>query len=209
VHAYACSENGLNGLPYIIMDYVDGLSLTDLGYGSGEIWGLLTFGGPQTPASKHVYQQIADVLVQLRQLEFSQIGALGLPSRDTSALTCNPDDITVRNRPLSIVMALQDLDGLDPSAAFPPKTPLSTAKEFVDGLLWLADNKLKKEPDQGMERREPPSILYAAHHFKRFVLDKWLDLSANEGPFVLCISNSLSLCSNYSAPLLPVGNDVY
>jgi hypothetical protein len=175
------------------MDYVDGLSLTDLGYGSGETWGLLTFGGPQTPASKHVYRQIADVLVQLRQLEFSQIGALGLPSRDTSALTCNPDDITVRNRPLSIVMALQDLDGLalqdldglDPSAAFPPKTPLSTAKEFVVGLLWLADNKLEKEPDQGMERREPPSILYAAHHFKHFVLDKWLDLSANEGPFVL------------------------
>jgi hypothetical protein len=190
VHAYAFSDTGLNGLPYIIMDYVDGRSLKDLGFRSGgETWGSLIFAGPQTPAAKHLHRQLADVYVQLRQLEFPRIGALGFPSREMPALTCNPKDIHVRNRPLSIDIALQELDGLQPGSIFPPKTTLSTASEFVDGLLRLAHNKLEKEADQGMDEDEPASILYAAHHFRRFVQDKWLDPSANRGPFVLSTSN--------------------
>ncbi|KAL2015532.1 hypothetical protein VTK56DRAFT_5329 [Thermocarpiscus australiensis] len=185
VHAYAFSDTGLNGLPYIIMDHVEGRSLKELGFEPGEIWGSLTFALFQTPAAKRLHQQLADVYVQLRQLEFPRIGALGLPSREAQALSCNPEEIVVCNRPLSIDIAFQELDGLQPGEIFPPKITLSTAKEFVDGLLRLADNKLEKEPDQGMDEDEPASILYAAHHFERFVQDEWLDLSANEGPFVL------------------------
>lgn len=121
----------------------------------------------------------------MRQLEFPRIGALGLPSRDVSALTYNPQQISVCNRPLSIDVALQELDGLQPGAIFPPRKTLSTASKFVDGLLRLAHNKLEKELDQGMDEEEPASILYAAHHFKRFVQDEWLDQSTNHGPFVL------------------------
>ena len=192
VHAYAFSDKGPNGLPFIIMDYVAGQSLKDLGFKSGETWGSLIFGkpdDPQTPAAKHVYQQLADVHVQLRQLEFPRIGALGLPSRDVPALSCKPEDIRVCNRPLSIGIALQELDGLEPGTVYPPKKTFPTAKEFVDGLLWLADNKLEKEPDQNMDENEPASILYAAHHFKHFVQDEWLNRSANTGPFVLKTSN--------------------
>lgn len=172
------------------MDYVDGRSLKDLGFKSGsETWGSLIFAGPQTPAARHLHRQLADIYIQLRQLEFPQIGALGLRSRDVSALTCNPQDISVCNRPLSIDMALQELDGLQADNIFPPRKTLSTASEFVDGLLRLAHNKLEKEPDQGMDEDEPASILYAAHHFKRFVQDEWLDRSADQGPFVLSMSN--------------------
>lgn len=185
LHAYAFSDTGLNGLPYIVMDYVDGHSLKDLGYKSGETFGFMFFGEAQTCTGKHVYQQLAHIYVQLRQLEFPRIGALGLPSRATPALTCSPDVISVRNRPLSIDIALQELDGLQPGNIFPPETTLSTAKEFVDRLLLLADNKLEKEPDQEMDENEPASILYAAHHFKHFVQHEWLDHSANLGPFVL------------------------
>ncbi|KAL2128695.1 hypothetical protein VTI74DRAFT_8832 [Chaetomium olivicolor] len=169
VHGYAFSDTGLNGLPYIIVDYVDGHSLKGLGFKSGETFGPITFGGPQTPTAKHLYRQLADVYVKLRQLEFPRIGALGLPSRDMPASTCNPEDIRVCNRPLSIDMALQELDGLEPGLVFAPRATLSTAREYVDGLLLLADNKLQKEPDQGMDENEPASILYAVHHFKRFV----------------------------------------
>ncbi|KAL2128843.1 hypothetical protein VTI74DRAFT_8575 [Chaetomium olivicolor] len=151
VHAYAFSDTAPNGLPYIIMDYVDGRSLKVLGFKSGsETWGSLIFAGPQTPAARHLHGQLAD--------------------------------ISVYNRPLSIDMALQELDGLQPDNIL--KT-LSTASDFVDGLLRLAHNKLDQEPDQGMDEDEPASILYAAHHFKRFVQDEWLDRSANRGPFVL------------------------
>ncbi|KAK4158479.1 hypothetical protein C8A00DRAFT_39198 [Chaetomidium leptoderma] len=159
VHAYAFSDTGPNGLPFIIMDYVDGQSLKDLGF--------------------------SDVYVQLRQLEFPQIGALGLPSRDTPALSCSPEEIRVCNRPLSMDMVLQEIDGLEPGEVFPPKGTFPTAQDFVDGLLWMAGNMLEKEPDQKMDENEPGSILYAAHHFKRFIQDEWLDRSANEGPFVL------------------------
>jgi hypothetical protein len=198
VHAYAFSDTAPNGLPYIIMDYVDGRNLKDLGFKSGtETWGSLIFAGPQTPAARHLHRQLADVYLQLRQLEFPRIGALGLHSRDVSALTCNPQQISVCNRPLSIDMALQELDGLQPDNIFPPRKTLSTASEFVNGLLQLAHNKLEKEPDQGMDEDEPASILYAAHHFKRFVQDEWLDRSANQGPFVLSMSNlTYILCTS-------------
>ncbi len=186
VHTYAFSDTAPNGLPYIIMDYVDGRHLKDLGFNGGnDIWGSSILVKPQTPAAKHLYRQLADVYVQLRQLEFPRIGALGLPSRDVSALTCDVQQISVCNRPLSIDMALQELDGLQPDDIFQPRETLSTAGEFVDGLLRLARNKLEKEQDQGMDEDEPASILYAAHHFKRFAQDEWLDRSANRGPFVL------------------------
>jgi hypothetical protein len=180
----------LNGLPFIIMDYVDGQSLKDHGFEPGKTWGAIYFGGPQTPAAKFVHQQLADVYVQLRQLEFPRIGALGFSSRDVSALTCGPEEIGVFHRPLSIQISDQELDGLEPSKVFPPKKTFSTSKEFVDGLLWLADNKLEKERDQGMDDNAPASILYAAHHFKHFIQHEWLDQSANEGPFVLGMSKS-------------------
>jgi hypothetical protein len=192
VHAYAFSDTAPNGIPYIIMDYVDGHSLKDLGFKSGnDTWGSLIFGGPQTPAAKHLHRQLANVYVQLRQLEFPRIGALGLNSRHVSALTCDSRQISVCNRPLSIDMALQELDGLQPGNIFPPRKTLSTAREYVDGLLRLAHNKLEKEPDQGMDEDEPASILYAAHHFQSFVQNEWLDKSANHGPFVLSMFQSL------------------
>jgi hypothetical protein len=102
-------------------------------------------------------------------LEFPRIGALGLPPRDNPVLSCSPEDIRVCNRSFSIGIALQELDGLEPGAIFPPKKTFPIAKEFVDSLLRLADNKLEKEPDQKMDEDEPASVLYAAHHFKHFV----------------------------------------
>jgi hypothetical protein len=68
---------------------------------------------------------------------------------------------------------------------FPPRKTFSTAKDYVSGLLWSANNRLEKDADQEMDERSPTSILYAAHHFQRFVLDEWLKRQFNEGPFVL------------------------
>ncbi|KAK4242895.1 hypothetical protein C8A03DRAFT_39840 [Achaetomium macrosporum] len=199
VHAYGYSDTGSNGLPFIIMDYVEGCSSKDLRdpkYGMN--WMLVTsfVDKLEMREAKHVYQQLADVYLQLRQLEFPRIGALGLPSRETPALSCDPEDIRVCNRPLSIDIVSQEVDGLEPSAIFPPKTTLPTAKEFVDGLLRLADNKLEKEHDQELDLRRCAETLYAAHHFKQFVHEEWLDQSANKGPFVLAHGDMDNIMSN-------------
>ncbi|KAK4105856.1 hypothetical protein N658DRAFT_483263 [Parathielavia hyrcaniae] len=186
VHTYALSPTGLNGMPYIIMDYVNGHNLKDLNFGPGEIFGALQCAGaPQTPVGKHLYRQLADVYVQLRQLESPRVGALGPPSHGASVLTCDPEEISVCHRPLSMDMAMQEVDSLEPGLIFPPKSTLSTAKDYVNGLLMLADNNLEKETEQGIDERKPESILYAAHHFRRFVENEWLDPSANQGPFDL------------------------
>lgn len=142
-------------------------------------------GEPETRAAKLLFQQLAEVYVQLRQLEFPQIGSLGLPCRAVSALTCDPDEIVVRHRPLSMEVAIQELDGIMPGDVIPPGMTMGTAAEFVDALLRLVDNKLHREPDQGMDEFEPASILYAADGFKRYIRDEWVDQLTNEGPFVL------------------------
>lgn len=171
------------------MDYIDGQNLKALGFGGKD--SSHTFGeigrleGPQTPTAKFIHEQLADIYIQLRQLEFPRIGALGLSSRNISAISCSPEEIGVYQRPLSVEISDQELDGLEPAEVFPPKRTFSTAREFVNGLLWLANNKLEKERDQALDDRAPDSVLYAAHHFKQFIQDEWLDQSANKGPFVL------------------------
>ncbi|EAQ93316.1 hypothetical protein CHGG_01551 [Chaetomium globosum CBS 148.51] len=154
VHAYAFSDTGLNGLPFIIMDYIDGQNLKALGFGGKD--------------SSHT---------------FGEIGRLEGPQTPTA----NPEEIGVYQRPLSVEISDQELDGLEPAEVFPPKRTFSTAREFVNGLLWLANNKLEKERDQALDDRAPDSVLYAAHHFKQFIQDEWLDQSANKGPFVLAL----------------------
>ncbi|AEO64615.1 uncharacterized protein THITE_2142497 [Thermothielavioides terrestris NRRL 8126] len=188
VHAYAFSNESaaLDGHPFVIMDFVAGQDLNRLGFGRDEVWGdLLAPGQPQTPATRRVHEQIADVYVQLRRLEFPRIGALGVRSRRVPLTSCSPDEIVVCNRPLSVAMAGQERSGYGPLLAFPPRTTFSTASAFVKALLWLADNYLDKAPHLGMDVKEPKAILYAAHHFKWYVRQEWLDHSRNLGPFVL------------------------
>ncbi|KAH9906919.1 hypothetical protein F4778DRAFT_723997 [Xylariomycetidae sp. FL2044] len=184
VHAYSTTADNLIGMPFIVMDYVEGQTLKDLGFRRGKHWVELYDRSP-TEATKHLHRQLADVHIQLRRLEFPRIGALGVPSGTGSLITTDPDDIQVCNRPLSLEMALQEAEGFDPSALVKPKKTYSTAREFVDALMWLADNKLDKNPDLLLDEKEAMSVLYAAHHFKQFINDEWLRDAANDGPFVL------------------------
>ncbi|POR35731.1 Uncharacterized protein TPAR_04053 [Tolypocladium paradoxum] len=195
VHAYSLTANNSIGLPFTIMDYVEGQNLKDLGFRRGRNWVKLS-GRIPTAATKHLHRQLADVYIQLRQLEFPRIGALGLPSKGVSLTTCHADDIQVCNRPLSLEMVLQESEGLDPSTMIKPKQTYSTSREFVDALMWLADNKLDKSPDLILDERGAMSVLYAAHHFKKFINDTWLHGAANNGPFVLMHGDMNLLYSN-------------
>lgn len=177
------------------MEYIEGQSLQELGFRKVADFDQ-TFYKP-AKLTKRLYDQLADVYIQLRQLEFPSIGALGIRNPDGPPLhTRNPDEIQVLHRPLSVEVALQQYEGLDPGAKLPPNKTFSTARDFVEFLLWLSDNELEKSPDPCMDERGGRDILYARYYFRRFVLDNWIDPSSNAGPFVLMHGDVLQHTNN-------------
>jgi hypothetical protein len=194
VHPYSFTEGSPIDTAFIIMDYVQGLTLKDLGFKKGEKW--RSYFRTSEAMSK-LYTQLADFYIRLRQLEFPEIGALGLPVVDGKpSYACDPDDIRVRHRPISIEIMMQELEGMDPGARIKPGTTFSTVGSFMDALFWLAENEFQKSPDIGLDSRGGRNTLYARHHFRRFVLDSWLNSAADKGPFVLMHGDILMLMSN-------------
>ncbi|KAF7538327.1 hypothetical protein G7Z17_g12659 [Cylindrodendrum hubeiense] len=185
VHAYSFTEGSPIKTAFIVMDYVQGQTLHELGFPFPTQQQWCSYAS-QTRATNKLHKQLADIYIQLRQLEFPEIGALGLPIVDGKpSYECNPDDIRVCHRPMSMEMALQEVQGMDPGAYIKPNTTFSTARSFVDALLFVAENDLEKSPDMGLDNRGGREALYARHHFRRFVLDTWLESTADQGPFVL------------------------
>ncbi|KAL7624518.1 hypothetical protein AAE478_006083 [Parahypoxylon ruwenzoriense] len=178
-------------MAFIIMDYIEGKMLSELGFQKGVEWGITW-----TQTVRYVYERLADVYIQLGSLEFPGIGALGLPAQHTgSLLTCDLDDIRVCHRPLSIEMVMQEAEGMEPGSMIKPKTTFETARSFVDALFWLADNELDKSLDTLMDERGGRGTLYARDSFRRYVADTWLDPGADKDPFVL-MHGDLTLLTN-------------
>ncbi|KAJ4152248.1 hypothetical protein NW754_004043 [Fusarium falciforme] len=194
VHAYSFTEGSPIQTAFIMMDYIEGHTLKDLGFKKGKKW--RTYTGP-TEATAKLHEQLADVYVQLRQLESPEIGALGLPVIDGKpSYDCDADNIRIRHRPISIEMMMQELEGMDPGTRIKPQMTFSTARSFVDALFWLAENEFDKSPDPGFDTRGQRNTLYARHHFPNFVRHNWLDSAADKGPFVLMHGDLLMLMSN-------------
>ncbi|KAG8425780.1 hypothetical protein J3459_009700 [Metarhizium acridum] len=174
--AHSSAKNSPIKMAFIIMDYIEGKNLRELGFVKDfDVWCSVT---PRpTRAREIMYEKLAQVYIQLRQLEFPEIGALGLPKRDDQS-------IRVRHRPLCIEILLQEHEGLAPALNFPEHTTFKTSKEYVDALLWLGDNLLHKGKNTMIDIRGE-RVLYASHHFRRFVMESWLDPAQDCGPFVL------------------------
>lgn len=158
------------------MDYHKGKSLGELKFQNG----MATL---QKMVEK-VYKQLGHVYLQLRQLEFPEIGSLRLPDDP------NPhrydgvaDGISVRGRPITVNMAQQKMEGYEPDSIVEPGTTFRTAGDFVTALAKLSENQLQKSPDLGLDLRRGRSLLYANYAFHRFVSEQWL--KDKDGPFVL------------------------
>src|SRR5690606_20801823 len=137
-----------------------GKTLSELGFLNGPLWNGWDDEEKEHKAIRAVHRGLADVFVQLRTLEFPMIGALGLPPGDAHSTdpTVGPDQrgaegITVRHRPLPMEVMNQELEGHDPTVAFPPGKTFSTAGEYVEALLWLSDNLLDKTNDCEIDTR--------------------------------------------------------
>ena len=127
---------------------------------------------------KTMYEKLAQVYIQLRRLEFPEIGTLGLPKGDDNQAIC------VRHRPLCIEVLIQEDEGLAPTSKFREHTTFKISKEYVNALLWLADNRLDKGKNSTVDFRGE-NVLYATHHIRKFVTESWLDPALDCGPFVL------------------------
>ncbi|RTE70811.1 hypothetical protein BHE90_014789 [Fusarium euwallaceae] len=128
-----------------------------------------------------VHDQLADVFIQLRGLEFPEIGALGMPTPESP-------DIALRHRPLPVEVALQDIENLNPTAFFPEKSTFKTAHEYIRALLRLGHNRLSKTRNLGMNSREAASeVIFAYNEFFKHAGKRWIRglTKPNEGPFVL------------------------
>ncbi|KPM42256.1 hypothetical protein AK830_g4293 [Neonectria ditissima] len=179
IRAYSLVEDSPIKMTFIIMDYVEGKNLQELGFPKD----IDTWWSPTTQpsrAARIMYQNLAQIYAQLRRLEFPEIGALGLPTGEDDDPT-----IRVRHRPLCIEILLQQVEGLEPTAKFPEKATFKTAKDYVDALLWLEDNMLQNGKNSLIDIRGGDRTLYASHHFRKFVTESWLEPALDGGPFVL------------------------
>ncbi|KAF5020379.1 hypothetical protein F66182_7587 [Fusarium sp. NRRL 66182] len=175
VHAYSLNSDNLINSPYLVMDYIEGKPLHDLGFQRGH----------RTPASvvKKVHQQISNIYLQLRQLEFPAIGALGLAQSASEPLnTCSPDKMVVSGRPITMDMALQERAGYRPGRVIKPGTTFHSAGEFVNALVALSVNQLDKTRDAGSNQQQARELLYTRYAFYGFAFE---ELAPCNGPFVL------------------------
>jgi Phosphotransferase enzyme family len=170
VHAYSFLKESPIGMAFVIMDYVEGRTLFDIG--------ILNL----SPEQKNgVYEQLADISIQLRQQEFFKIGALALSrARSESGST-----FEVCNRPLSVEVNAQELEGLHPTRIFKNQAVYTTARDYVSSLLWLALNEFEEGRNSVLNEEDGRRVLYGLHDFKRYVEETWLDPALNNGPFVL------------------------
>ena len=125
--------------------------------------------------------------LQLRQQEFPKIGALNL---DESAST-----LEVCNRPLSVEMALQELEGLDPSKIVPRNKTYTTCTDYVTSLLQLALHDFEASHNAIYGKQDGRRALYALYEFKRLATE-WVSADLDHGPFVLMHGDLLP--ANYS-----------
>lgn len=181
IHAWSYEADSPIGHAFIIMDYVQGVPLSALLFRMSEKW-LPTSNG-RSPALAHVYNQLADVFIQLRGLEFPEIGALGLPTPESPG-------ITIRHRPLPVEVALQEVEHLDPTVLFPEKTTFKTTRDYITALVKLGFNRVRKARNLGVDSWEGVSeVVYAYNEFYTRVRRHWAHdfdkNKTNEGPFVL------------------------
>ena len=165
IYGYGFGGNYPTGLPFLILEYVDGHRLHDMGYA--------TLDHAQ---KKHLYTQLADIFLQLRQQEFDHIGALTLD--DNGAWTF------ARNRPLTIEINDGQVDGEDPAKLVQANQIYTSSWDFFLSLLSLAFHNLIQQRDVVESEQNARWQLYGLYQFRDLV-KTWHLSHYDRGPFVL------------------------
>ncbi|KAI9812698.1 MAG: hypothetical protein M1832_000355 [Thelocarpon impressellum] len=165
VYGYGFGGDYPTGLPFVILEYVEGRRLFDLRYHELD---------PRHKAT--VDRQVANIIIQLRQQEFGHIGALTLDDDGAPAFQ--------RNRPLSIDLNEDQIDGQDPARLLAPDAIFTSTEAYVQHLLELAYHTFLRQRDAVGDEENARYQLFTLHYMRDKVR-AWLDRRYDKGPFVL------------------------
>jgi len=171
VHAYSIArEMGPFGVAsYMILEYVEGTMLSEI-----KLW------EADDRQLRHLYTQLADVYIQLRQFEFPAIGRL-TPS--------SYGKVEASRRPITNDMNLQVIeDGLQPLEILDEYCHdgvIRSANDYVSMLLRVAWNAYESGTTKVSNEEEAAYDLFNLDMFSTFVRNEWLDPTLDKGPFVL------------------------
>ncbi len=154
------------GMAFLITDYVEGTTLFEHG---------ITKLSPKQKI--HVYAQLADVALQLRQQEFPNIGSLTFNEPNSTFEVCN--------RPLSIEMVVEELEGLNPSRIIPEHKTYASSSDYISSLLQLVFNEFERSRNSIHDVEDGRRALYALTEFQNYVTETWMLPELDQGPFVL------------------------
>ncbi|KAH3969883.1 hypothetical protein HBH64_151780 [Parastagonospora nodorum] len=160
--------------PFMIMDYVDGISLATILKQPTETEQdeVILKTDVDDKKLEYVYEQLADYILQLSKLDFSTIGAL---SKNPSS-----NEWTAGGRPLTYNMnELRTVVSDYPTGGF-PTAPFSSAKAYLDSL---ADEHLvhfRTQRNLANSREDAKKRFIARRQFKQLVSRYCLD---DTGPF--------------------------
>lgn len=165
VHGYATQSQSHGGFAYIIIDYIEGDTLFDIGLSALD-----------ESQKTYLYSQLADIFIQLRLHEFPCIGSLSI-SKDT------PENYSIR-RPLSIDLNQQEVEGVEPSHISNPVETYTSAVDCVYTQMQLVLNWFSKDRNSASSEFDAEIALYDLYQF-RAVAVEWVDPAYNHGPFML------------------------
>ena len=148
------------GLPFLIMTYIHGKTLR-------KIWKDL-----DDAAKDKIYEQLADISIQLRSQSFDRVGALTLDNRNRWSLS---------NRPLTRPLASLQRDGI----AVRMDSYYKSASEYFAAYFGHHRRRFIEQPnstDELSDAREK----YAGLSLFEELIPRYVVREYDEGPFVLC-----------------------
>lgn len=169
-HAYSFQDRSPIGLAFLIIDFVEGKTLHDINIGllSGE-------------QKVRLYEQLADIEVQLRRLEFPHISALSIEPESEAQWTSR-----IPRRPFSIELNGQEIEGI-PTLLLDDNGKeeiYTSANEYIRSLVDLGFQQFQRGRNSVEDEYDATVALYNLHQFRDIVED-WLKEEFNHGPFVL------------------------
>lgn len=167
VHGYSFQKDSRVGFAFMLIDYIDGTAFSE--------FDLLSLSESQRA---HFCDQLAEFYIQLRNHEFSRIGSLSI-SNTAAGWTFDTLD-----RPLSIELNAQELEGLHARDIIKKDTSFGSAKDYFTSLVNLAFNMFEKCKNSVFDEYDAEGALYNLHQFRE-VVNEWVDSRYSTEPFIL------------------------
>jgi serine/threonine protein kinase len=167
LHGYATQSQSQVGFAYMLINYVDGDTLFNVGLSSLD-----------EMQKTRLYHQLADIFIQLRLHEFPCVGSLSIAT-DTSEWS-----LSSARRPLSIDLNQQEVEGLQPGHIVHPNDTYASTVDYIYSQLQLVLNWFSKGRNSVLNEFDAEIALYSLYQFRALAVE-WVNPAYKHGPFIL------------------------